>query len=365
MDLLEDLLEGTPPWAYNDNVDMGQEEDESSAASFAVPSASFPASVSFPVSSASVSSSSGVAAVSPPKESGIAFPPHWAELMEQIRVREEEMKRVMLSRRSSESVSLESKVPPPTMLPVSSYSLLPPQMSASPVLSDSAASFQVPHAAFPHMPFWSAAPLPFSPNVYPVNVLPPSARESVLAPKAPPRPAAADKKKRVGRVKSKTRQRDAKGLFVKSPPQEEVSKMNEAMDNMSLMGRIQELQKQLLESRYESVVLREQLVHSQMELSQLKDRGLVRANLRGYSEPQPVPVNKEAAANSAGWKSTSPPPPSVSAITASAMDAFRVQLDYAQIKSKLRPTNNGHYDADAAPPMPDVDQPSYQWDLSE
>lgn len=156
-------------------------------------------------------------------------------------------------------------------------------------------------------------------------------------------------------------------------------------DNASLMGRIQELQKQLLESRYESVVLREQLVHSQMELSQLKDRGLVRANLRGYSsEPQAVPPGKDAAASSASvaanssWKGSSPP----SAAASSAMDAFRVQLNYAQIKSKLRPTNNGHYDEEPqqqqVPQMqqqqmqqqqqqqlPSMPAHLYQWDLSE
>jgi hypothetical protein len=83
MDLLEDLLEGPPPWEYNDSVDMV----DSSAISAGGPTQSFS-----------------------PKES-IAFPPHWGELMEQIRVREEEMKRVMLSRRSRESVSGEPARP--------------------------------------------------------------------------------------------------------------------------------------------------------------------------------------------------------------------------------------------------------------
>jgi hypothetical protein len=67
------------------------------------------------------------------------------------------------------------------------------------------------------------------------------------------------------------------------------------------------------------------------------------------------------------WKSGSPPPPP------SVGDAFRVQLNYAQIKSKLRPTNNGHYDSGLpeTAPAPEIEQqqlpqqPLYQWDLSE
>lgn len=35
-----------------------------------------------------------------PPTMGVELPPHWADLMEQIRLREEEMKRLMLSRRS-------------------------------------------------------------------------------------------------------------------------------------------------------------------------------------------------------------------------------------------------------------------------
>lgn len=162
-DLLEDPLDGVPPWEYNDSVKMGD----------AAPS---PMDFEFP------------------KETTISFPPHWGELMEQIRLREEEMKRVILSRRSAgESVSPASRslgsssdsmpVPihsnPNSMLPPSGYALLPP-------LNTSQAHFQPPHVPYPHLPFWTAAPLPFSPGMYPVNVLPPNARESLLAPKAPP-----------------------------------------------------------------------------------------------------------------------------------------------------------------------------------
>jgi hypothetical protein len=161
------------------------------------------------------------------------------------------------------------------MLPVSAYSLLPSANG-----SDEAA-FQPPYVPYPHMPFWTAAPLPFSPSVYPVNVLPPNARESLLAPRAPPRPAAeTSKKKKQPRQRGRGRPRDAKGLFLKSP-EEKAEQAESAMANSSsseeatnvlLMGRIQELQKALQQSRYESTVLREQLVHSQMELSQLKVR---------------------------------------------------------------------------------------------
>ncbi len=336
MDLLDDLLDGSPPWEYNDNVDMVDSSAEGAG---------------------------NVTEGASPKES-IAFPPHWGELMEQIRVREEEMKRVMLSRRSGESVSpapdsaslarpaASQSMPslrPPGMLPVSAYSLLP---TGAP--TDVAAAFQPPYVPYPHMPFWTAAPLPFSPNVYPVNVLPPKARESLLAPRAPPRPAAetTTKKKKQPRLRGRGRPRDAKGLFLKSPEEEADSAEPVASDdatNVLLMGRIQELQKALQQSRYESVVLREQLVHSQMELSQLKDRGLVKANLKGmegggsWQPTAPIPTPAAAAPAFAGSsvKASSPPQPSA------MMDAFRVQLDYAQIKSKLRPTNNGHYDAES------------------
>merc|ERR1711991_797043 len=98
-DIFEDLLDGVPPWEYNDNVKMAD----------ATPS---PMDFAFPVA-----------------KEGIEFPPHWAELMEQIRVREEEMKRVILSRRSGESVSSQ---PPASavdaQLPPSGYALLPPSM---------------------------------------------------------------------------------------------------------------------------------------------------------------------------------------------------------------------------------------------
>jgi hypothetical protein len=154
-DLLQDPLDGVPPWEYNDNVKMGD----------AAPS---PMDFEFP------------------KETTISFPPHWGELMEQIRLREEEMKRVILSRRSAgESVSPALSLPSvsspgsDTMLPPSGYALLPSHKSSS-------AHFQPPHVPYPHLPFWTAAPLPFSPGMYPVNVLPPNARESLLAPKAPP-----------------------------------------------------------------------------------------------------------------------------------------------------------------------------------
>jgi hypothetical protein len=77
--------------------------------------------------------------------------------------------------------------------------------------------------------------------------------------------------------------------------------------------------------------------------SNAKDRGLVRANLKGMEQAtQPVAIPQTAAAANlpnvfGNVKAGSPP---------QAMNAFRVQLDYAQIKSKLRPTHSGHYDAE-------------------
>jgi len=339
-DIFDDLLDGVPPWEYNDDVTMGD----------ATPS---PMDFEFPTA---VSSrlDEGHGEESGPKES-IEFPPHWAELMEQIRVREEAMKRVIMSRRSGESVSPAN---PDQMLPPSGYALLPPMMNAGPGHSEG--SFQPPHVPYPHLPFWTAAPLPFSPGMYPVNVLPPNARESVLAPKAPPLPQTeVKKKKRPGRKpKAPGRPRDARGLFTRSPEDPETKKepvsssSSASGSQQALVSKIQELQKQLLESRYESVILREQLVHSQMELSQLKDRGLVKSTIRGYHHQptgeqglseQPTQSRSANASGNANTAATSPPLPGFG-----AMDAFRVQLDYNQLKSKLRPTNNGHYDGPAS-----------------
>jgi hypothetical protein len=76
---------------------------------------------------------------------------------------------------------------------------------------------------------------------------------------------------------------------------------------------------------------------------EFKDRGLVRANLKGMEQAtQPVAIPQTAAAANlpnvfGSVKAGSPP---------QAMNAFRVQLDYAQIKSKLRPIHSGHYDAE-------------------
>ncbi len=81
----------------------------------------------------------------------------------------------------------------------------------------------------------------------------------------------------------------------------------------------------------------------------------MRANLKGMEQAtQPVPIPQSAAAAAAGApvygggavKAGSPP--QGQAASAAMMNAFRVQLDYAQIKSKLRPTNNCHYDAELA-----------------
>lgn len=87
-------------------------------------------------------------------------------------------------------------------------------------------------------------------------------------------------------------------------------------------------------------------MHSQIELSQLKDRGLVKSTIRGYQE-QPVLVDVERAALGKGATSLGSSPPN----SANPGDAFRVQLDYGELKSKLRPTNNGHYDVAADQPF--------------
>jgi len=357
-DIFSDLLEGVPPWEYNDNVEM-------SDVVFELPN------------------------LTPPKEE-IAFPPHWGELMEQIRVREEEMKRVMLSRRSGgrdavspapvggikkegDSASTTPRNIPPSpmmtfkagdegvdmvdnMLPPSSYEMLPPQNSTSP-------SFEPPNIPYPQLPFWTAAPLPFSPSVYPVNVLPPNARESLLAPKAPPFTGTVQKnvfqgvekkKKKPGRKpKMPGRARDEKGLFIKSPPGEanHQNNVNKAKANVNnsedanLIGKIQELQNQLLESRYESVMLRQELLTSQMELSQLKERGLVKSNIPQYSQSVSTQMASPQNGHSQQVSPNSKMPPSMVSNQSSPMqDAFRVSLDYNQLKSKLKPTNGGHYD---------------------
>ena len=75
----------------------------------------------------------------------------------------------------------------------------------------------------------------------------------------------------------------------------------------------------------------------------------MRANLKGMeqaTQPVSIPQSSAAAAAAGGpvfaVKAGSPPQQQA------AMNAFRVQLDYAQIKSKLRPTHSGHYDAELA-----------------
>ncbi len=170
-----------------------------------------------------------------------------------------------------------------------------------------------------------------------------------------------------------------------------------AASTTALMSRIAELQHHLLSTQYESSVLREQLVVSQVELSQLKDRGLVQATLKttsaaasaaasrasatvGQSPPsggQPVlqlvqqlqqlqhqhqQQHQQQPAMPAASSPSVPPMVQKShwlffrasfcdtvAFQAHAGNwgggfggasdgAFRVQLDYAQLKSKLRPT---------------------------
>merc|ERR1711916_109364 len=74
------------------------------------------------------------------------------------------------------------------------------------------------------MPFWTAAPLPFSPTMYPQNVLPPDARNSILAPKAPSPPPVNNGKKQPAKTRRKpprrgskgkgNRLRDANGMFI-------------------------------------------------------------------------------------------------------------------------------------------------------
>jgi len=336
-DIFDDLLDGVPPWqSYDDNVKMSDvmaSAPDAMAADFALP-----------------------------PSQDIEFPPHWAELMEQIRVREEQMKREILSRRSGERV--EEPRHPDGMLPPSSYSLLPPQSPADSNI------FEPPHVPYPHLPFWTAAPLPFSPSVYPVNVLPPSARESLLAPKAPPLPEV-KKKKRPGRKpKGPGRPRDSRGLFTKTsssssssssnvkPPQPLPHPMPSQQQpavplappppqeqQLMLVGKIQELQQQLQQSRYESSVLREQLVASQHELLQLKDRGLVKSTIKGYqSEPSAPTSTRTPVESSATGRTFASSPPLPASSSEDLLNAFRVQLDYNQLKSKLRPTHNGHYD---------------------
>ncbi len=118
------------------------------------------------------------------------------------------------------------------MLPPSAYSLLPPVApagAASTANNNSNANnntnnFQAaPYMPYPHMPFWTAAPLPFSPTMYPQNVLPLMARESLLAPIAPPNPPVANRNKKGGarratktrKAKAPTRVRGPDGTFVK------------------------------------------------------------------------------------------------------------------------------------------------------
>lgn len=203
-------------------------------------------------------------------------------------------------------------------LPPSGYSLLPPSTNQS---APSHSTSATPHFPFPHMPFWTAAPMPFSPQLYPQNVLPPGAKEALLHPKAPPNPPVVARKKTVGarrtakgrKSKVPGRARGANGAFARSsespgtaaptPPRETYSggeessswssssplspssESEELFDSSAnaLMSRIAELQQQLLSSQYESNVLRQQLVASQVELSQLKDLGLVQTTMRTYA----------------------------------------------------------------------------------
>jgi hypothetical protein len=90
-------------------------------------------------------------------------------------------------------------------------------------------------------------------------------------------------------------------------------------------------------------MLRQELLTSQMELNQLKERGLVRSNIPQYSQTHSsqlpaavahvrVPIVSSAAENTMAESRNS------------QQDAFRVSLDYNQLKSKLKPTHGGHYD---------------------
>ncbi len=81
----------------------------------------------------------------------------------------------------------------------------------------------------------------------------------------------------------------------------------------------------------------------------------MRANLKGMEQAtQPVAIPQAAAAAAAAAGGASAGPANVfggvkaGSPPQATMNAFRVQLDYAQIKSKLRPTHSGHYDAELA-----------------
>lgn len=105
----------------------------------------------------------------------------------------------------------------------------------------------------------------------------------------------------------------------------------------------------LMSSQYESSVLRQQLVASQVELSQLKDRGLVQATLRtsaaAASKPQqaaslPPQQQQQQQQPQQQPVSVSPPPSGWGSYGSKSgdQDAFRISLDYRQLKNKLKPT---------------------------
>lgn len=257
------------------------------------------------------------------------------------------------------------------MVPPSQYSLLPPVGGGSFSSNNgnngnNGNNFEPPYVPYPHMPFWTAAPLPFSPTNYPVNVLPPNARESLLLPKAPPFPGSVQSQSsgsnEVGKG-SNSKSKNSKGRGRKGRPKlrdkstgQFVKKNGESLssgeddgevDHRILMGKIQELQNQLMKSQYESVMLREQLVASQMELSQLKDRGLVQATLKGgyQAQPQPfIPPPQNVGPMSIPTMQRDQIPGQMSSRGYQIMDkeAFGVKLDYNQLKSKLRPTKTNN-----------------------
>lgn len=206
--------------------------------------------------------------------------------------------------------------PPGRTMPLQ-YHLLPPQQGFQPEQP-----YTFPSVAYPEVPFWTGAPLPFHPQAYPQSVLPLHARQGVLAASEEARQQPARSKK--SSKKNAGRNRASNGMFV--------SKVDETQ---MLKGKIKELEAALQRSNEESAYLREALRVSAQELNVLRSQGLVQQGALAWQQQPSQP----AAPPSNPFREKSPRP---------LDEAFRVSLDYAKIKKSLRPTGFNY-----EPPRPD------------
>eukprot|EP01091_Cochliopodium_minus_P017039 TRINITY_DN6569_c0_g1_i1.p1 TRINITY_DN6569_c0_g1~~TRINITY_DN6569_c0_g1_i1.p1 ORF type:complete len:566 (-),score=181.29 TRINITY_DN6569_c0_g1_i1:252-1841(-) len=113
---------------------------------------------------------------------------------------------------------------------------------------DKSNQWKIPPVQFPYVPFWTGAPLPFSPHLYPQHVIPPS--------------KIGDQTPNINNLKPN---RPRKNSLTKK-----VSTKNE------LLNEIEKLKQQLNEKRQMSELLRKKLQENVIELQDLRNQGIVR-----------------------------------------------------------------------------------------